>query len=164
MNESVAAAAAPVAAAQEAVAAPQRLVEEGGARPPARQRRSRMRYSAAVEKIRRTPAALRSALTRATQSRSSSSFLGSEEEASMQEALQRKSAKAGVLAAAVRQRADAEASFARGARLARPENVLAPARQIIRPPPVEEAPRQRVLFPEENEFSINSFTRGLERE
>ena len=165
-NQAVAAAAAPVAVAEQAVAAPQRLVEEGGAPPPARQRaarRSRMRYNTAVESIRRTPAALRAALTRATKVRASGDalgFLGSEEEAGMQEALNRKSAKAGVLAHAAELRAQAEASFNKQARAERPENVLAPKRPRKLPYVPQFKPKRAPVFAEEPDEGAFGAVRG----
>tara|TARA_B110000977_G_C10686917_1_gene341872 strand:+ start:68 stop:448 length:381 start_codon:yes stop_codon:yes gene_type:complete len=122
-----------------------------------------MRYNTAVESIRRTPAALRAALTRATKARASGDalgFLGSEEEAGMQEALNRKSAKAGVLAHAAELRAQAEASFNRQARAARPENVLAPKRPRKLPYVPQFKPKRAPVFAEEPDEGAFAAVRG----
>jgi len=105
---------AEAAAAAEKAQAPQRSTISRRAG-----RGMRRSYSATVEQIRRAPEALKQAVRKR--------FIGTDEQVNLEDEINRRSAKAGVLAAAARKQAVVEAQAKRVAVAAKPENILRPA-------------------------------------
>jgi hypothetical protein len=130
---------AEAAAAAEKAQAPQRSTISRRAG-----RGMRRSYSATVEQIRRAPEALKQAVRKR--------FMGTDEQINLEDEINRRSARAGVLAAAARKQAVVEAQAKRVAVAAKPENILRPS--IERPAKLS-LPRRTggVQFAEEaNEF------------
>ena len=106
----------------EAAAAAERAAPAAAARSTISRRAGRgMRrsYSATVEQIRRAPEALKQAVRKR--------FMGTDEQVNLEDEINRRSAKAGVLAAAARKQAVVEAQAKRVAVAAKPENILRPS-------------------------------------
>ena len=104
----------------------------------------RQSYSATIEQVRRAPEALKQAVRKR--------FMGTDEQVNLEDEINRRSAKAGVLAAAARRQAVVEAQAKRVAVAAKPENILRPS---IEQPARIALPRRTggVQFAEEpNEF------------
>ena len=120
-------AAAKVAAAKVAVpeAAAAAAVERAAPARSTISRRAgrgmRQSYSATIEQIRRAPEALKQAVRKR--------FIGTDEQINLEDEINRRSAKAGVLALAARKRAVVEAQAKRVAVAAKPENILRPSIQ-----------------------------------
>jgi hypothetical protein len=104
----------------------------------------RRSYSATIEQIRRAPEALKQAVRKR--------FIGTDEQINLEDEINRRSARAGVLAAAARKQAVVEAQAKRVAVAAKPENILRPS---VQEPARLALPRRTggVQFSEEpNEF------------
>lgn len=130
-------AAAPSAAAAEKVAPRSTIARRAG-------RGMRQSYSNTIEQVRRAPEALKQAVRKR--------FMGTDEQINLEDEINRRSAKAGVLAAAARRQAVVETQAKRVAVAAKPENILRPS---IEQPARVALPRRTggVQFAEEpNEF------------
>ena len=131
-------AAAPAAAAAERAAPVKSTIARRAGRG------MRQSYSATIEQVRRAPEALKQAVRKR--------FMGTDEQINLEDEINRRSAKAGVLAAAARRQAVVETQAKRAAVAAKPETILRPS---VEQPAKLTLPRRSggVQFAEEpNEF------------
>jgi len=131
-------AAAPAAAAAERAAPVKSTIARRAGRG------MRQSYSATIEQVRRAPEALKQAVRKR--------FMGTDEQINLEDEINRRSAKAGVLAAAARRQAVVETQAKRAAVAAKPEIILRPS---VEQPARIALPRRTggVQFAEEpNEF------------
>ena len=105
--------AAPAAAAAERAAPVKSTISRRAGRG------MRQTYSSTIEQVRRAPEALKQAVRKR--------FMGTDEQVNLEDEINRRSAKAGVLALAARKQAVVEAQAKRAAIVAKPENILRPA-------------------------------------
>jgi len=130
--------AAPAAAAAERAAPVKSTIARRAGRG------MRQSYSATIEQVRRAPEALKQAVRKR--------FMGTDEQINLEDEINRRSAKAGVLAAAARRQAVVETQAKRAAVAAKPEIILRPS---VEQPARIALPRRTggVQFAEEpNEF------------